>query len=117
MSRMATAIVAGLAFAGTQVLAGEQDFTLANQTGVEIHEIYISPSDTEEWGEDVLELDVLEDGKSAHIVFAPEEEAEDWDIMVKDEEGNSIVWTELDLTEISKVTLTYNDETPEATVE
>ena len=29
----------------------------------------------------------------------------DWDLMVKDEEGESIEWTGLDLCEISKVTL------------
>src|SRR2546423_14610939 len=30
---------------------GKQDFTLHNQTGVEIHSLYVSPHDLVDWGE------------------------------------------------------------------
>ena len=98
-------------------LAGDQDFTLVNSTGVEIHALYVSPADQNEWGSDILGKDTLADGQSAEITFSPKEEAEKWDLRVEDGEGNSIEWSDLDLTEISKVTLNYDDGKATADVE
>ena len=89
--------------------AGDQDFTLVNSTGVEIHALYVSPADKNEWGKDILGKDTLASGQTAEITFSPKEEAENWDLRVEDSKGNSIEWTDLDLTEISKVTLHYED--------
>ena len=98
--------------AGT-AFAGKLDFTLVNKTGVDIHEIYLSPSDQDEWGPDVLgEEDILENGTKADITFSPKADADLWDLMIKDEDGNEIVWEELDLTEIEILTLTYNNKKP-----
>ena len=47
--------------------AGDQDFVLVNKTGVEIHALHVSPSDKEEWGDDILGKDTLGDGESAEI--------------------------------------------------
>ena len=97
--------------------AGAQDFTLVNKTGVEINAVYVSPADKNDWGEDVLGKDTLPAGESADIEFDPEEEAEKWDLRVEDKDGNSIEWTDLDLTEISKVTLNYANGKATAKVE
>ena len=97
--------------------AGDQDFTVVNKTGVEINALYVSPADKSEWGEDILGRDTLPAGESVEIEFDPEEEAEKWDLRVEDKEGNSIEWTDLDLTEISKVTLHYADGKATANVE
>lgn len=97
-----------LAFGTAQTSnAGDQDFTLINKTGVEINALYVSPADENEWGEDILGQDTLAAGATAEIEFDPSEEAEMWDLRVQDKEGNSIEWTDLDLTEISKVTLNF----------
>jgi hypothetical protein len=98
-------------------LAGEQDFTLVNETGVEIHALYVSPADKDEWGKDILGKDTLASGQSAEIKFSPKEEADKWDLRVEDSKGNSIEWTDLDLTEISKLTLHYADGKATADVE
>lgn len=87
--------------------AGDQDFTLVNKTGVEIHRMYTSPHDTDDWEEDVLGVDTLPDGESVDITFSPKEAAEMWDLKVEDEEGNSLTWENLNLLEISTVTLFY----------
>ena len=97
--------------------AGDQDFTVINKTGVEINALYVSPADKKDWGEDILGQDTLAAGGSADIEFDPEEEAEKWDLRVEDKEGNSIEWSDLDLTEISKVTLLYADGKATAKVE
>jgi hypothetical protein len=87
------------------VWAGAQDFTVNNATGVDVYELYVSPASSDDWQEDVLGVDVLEDGDSVEISFDRDEDAAYWDLMVVDSEGDNIQWYRLKLTEISEVTL------------
>lgn len=96
--------------APTETAAGaEQDFTLHNKTGVVIDKLFVSPSDKDDWQEDILGKDQLADGESLEIKFHPKEKAAKWDLKVQDTSGNSIEWHDLNLTEISEVTLHYAD--------
>jgi hypothetical protein len=88
---------------------GKQDFTLVNQTGVLISEVYVSPHSAEDWEEDILGQDTLANGDSVDITFSPKERAKLWDLKVVDSKGNSIEWESLNLLEISKVTLHYKN--------
>jgi len=88
---------------------GKQDFTVINKTGVEIHELYVSPHSAADWQEDVLGADTLPSGQSVEIKFSPREKAKLWDLKIVDGEGNSIEWTRLNLLEISEVTLFYKN--------
>ena len=97
--------------------AGDQDFVLVNETGVEIHNLHVSPSDKEEWGDDILGKDTLGDGQTADISFNAKEEAAKWDLRVADKDGNSIEWNDLNLLNISKVTLHYDNGKATAEVE
>jgi hypothetical protein len=103
----ALCVLAMTASASLPLRAGDQDFTLVNKTGVAISELYVSPTSAEEWQEDVLGVDVLEDGEEVEITFSREEEECAWDIMVKDEDGNEISWDDIDLCKYSRVTLHY----------
>ena len=89
--------------------AGKQDFMLHNATGVEIHELYVSPHSSDDWEEDILGKDTLADGESVKITFDDREKHVHWDLKVVDGKGNSIEWTDLNLIEISEVTLHYKD--------
>jgi hypothetical protein len=64
--------------------AGDQDFTLVNKTGVAIGELFVSPASADDWGTDVLGVDILEDGDEVAIHFSRNEDAAFWDLMVKD---------------------------------
>jgi hypothetical protein len=86
-----------------------QDFTLDNETGVEIHKVYVSPHDANDWQEDILGKDTLPSGQSVDIKFSPKEQAAMWDLRVEDSQGNAIEWENLNLLKISKVTLHYKD--------
>ena len=88
---------------------GKQDFTLVNQTGVSINELYVSPHTTNDWEEDILGQDTLANGDSVDITFSRTERAAKWDLKVVDKEGNSIEWENLNLLEISKLTLHYKN--------
>lgn len=101
----------------TAARAGDQDFTLVNKTGLEITELYVSPSKSDDWEEDVLGQDVLADGAKVDITFKRNEKAAKWDIKIKDSDGDEIVWTGFNLLEISKITLKYENKKPTATFE
>lgn len=84
---------------------GAQDFLLDNQTGVDIHHLYVSPSDTNDWEEDLLDGKVLVNDTDVHISFHPKTEAAHWDLRVDDKDGNAIYWRNLNLLEITEITL------------
>lgn len=94
--------------------AGDQDFTLHNDTGVEIHELYVSPHSANDWEEDILGKDTLADGDKLDIKFSPKEDTSKWDLKIVDGKGGSVVWENLKLTEITDVTLTIEDGKPMA---
>lgn len=97
----ALGVVAGFA---VKALAGTQDFTLVNKTGVTIHNLYVSESKKDEWEEDVLGDRVLEDGDSVEITFKGKKACK-WDLMIKDEDGEGLYWRNIDLCEVSKIVL------------
>ena len=106
---LALTVVAMFVTATAMARAGKQDFVLNNETGVEIHELYVSPVETDEWEEDVLGVDTLPDGDSVKITFDDRDKHVHWDLKVVDSKGNSIEWHDLNLIEIAEVTLHYKD--------
>jgi len=94
-----------------------QDFTLVNKTGVEIYALYVTPHNADAWGEDILGADTLLAGETLDISFSRKERAKWWDLRVEDEDGAFIEWENLNLLEISKVTLFYKNGKATAIVE
>jgi hypothetical protein len=106
---IALTVIAMFVTATAFARAGKQDFVLHNSTGVEIHGVYVSPVTTDEWEEDVLGKDTLPDGESVKITFDDRDKHAHWDLKVVDGKGNSIEWHDLNLVEISEVTLHYKE--------
>lgn len=113
---IAAAVISLLWFHAANLFAGEQDFTLINKTGVDIQALYISTSATADWEENLLPGPLAE-GESIQIHFDADEEASLWDIMVQDHEGTQLFWNQLNLKDISVVTLTLENGEPQAFVE
>lgn len=103
--------VAGLLCAAgvTNSYAGDQDFVLVNATGVDINNLYISPSNQDQWGDDVLGDQQLADGENATVKFEHAADECVWDFMVKDEEGTGVQWTDIDLCKYGNITLHSGD--------
>ena len=97
--------------------AGKQDFTLINRTGFDIAEVYVSAHSKDDWESDVMGKGLLASGASVSIHFAPSNKTKDWDLKVVDGAGKSIVWENLDLLQISRVTLHYTGGKASAEVE
>ena len=99
----------GLLAAANARPMGDQDFTLVNKTGVEIHAVHVSPHSSDEWGEDILGRDTLADGESVEITFGKRDRAHHWDLRVEDSKGSSLTWENLNLMKIEEVVLHYKD--------
>ena len=80
---------------------------MVNQTGIVIHELYVTPHDSDDWEDDILGEDTLPNGSEVDIKFSRKEKAKLWDLKVVDADGNSVEWENLDLLDISEVTLHY----------
>ena len=96
---------------------GPLDFTLVNKTGLVITHVYVSPSDSDEWGDDIMEKDVLGKNESVDIEFDRKETTCKWDLKITDEDKDDVEWTELNLCKASKITLKYENKQPTAIIE
>lgn len=85
--------------------AADQDFTLVNRTGQQIDSVYVSKVNARTWEEDVMGRDTLDSGESVDISFARGERGCRWDMMVKYHGGGQDTWPNVNLCEVSKVTL------------
>ena len=106
-------LVAMLPFAGAAV-AGDADFTLTNKTGYDIESVYVVPSKQKNWGKDQLGKRTLNDGKSRDLSFDKNNSICIYDMKIhwvgygEDEDR---IWEKIDLCEINKITLRYNEKT------
>lgn len=105
---LAAAIATSLS-AGAALAQAKQDFTLVNKTGYEIKAVFVSPVKTDDWEEDVLGDDTLDDGDSTDIHFARKEKTCKWDLkVVYADDDSAAVWGGVDLCKVSKITIKYN---------
>lgn len=89
--------------------AGKQDFILVNKTGYDISHVYVSPVKSDDWEEDVLGKDVLEDGDSWKIKFNRSTSTCKWDLkVVYADDDSTAFWKNIDLCSVSKITIRYN---------
>jgi hypothetical protein len=88
---------------------GAQDFTVVNKTGVEIHALYVTPHNADDWGDDILGVDTLAVNDSLDITFSRKEKAKFWDLRIEDADGNFIEWENLNLLQIDTLTLFYKN--------
>jgi len=107
-------LAAAVALCALPILAqaGAQDFTLINKTGYEIGEVYVSPTKSDDWEDDVLGRDVLPDGDRVDISFSRDTDACVWDLkVVYTVDNTSAEWDRFNLCEVSKIKIFYNAKT------
>lgn len=81
-----------------------------NRTGYDIHELYMSESTSDDWEEDILGDDILEDGDMTNINFESVSSQRYWDIKTVDEDDDEAVFEDIDLSKTTRVTLYYDDD-------
>jgi hypothetical protein len=94
-----------LGVGASPALAGSQDFTLVNGSASTICYVYISPSGSDSWEEDVLGADdCLDPGGSMNVRFSGGDQAM-WDLRIEDNDGNYEDYRDFNLNQISTITI------------
>ncbi|MBF0272574.1 MAG: argininosuccinate lyase [Magnetococcales bacterium] len=105
-----------LLLAGSVLAGPNQDFTLINKTGYVIDKVFVSPSHSEDWEEDVLGRDTMPDGETVPIHFSRGTTTCEWDLKVVYEiDNSSAVWHDIDLCSVSKISIFWNQSSGKTT--
>lgn len=104
VATLALSLVTGSALAQPAL----QDFTLLNMTGGTIERVYVSASQYDLWGRDVLGRGVLMHGDSTRVRFPPSNDVCGYDIKVAYAGGEEVQWEGVNLCAISIVGLFYD---------
>jgi hypothetical protein len=108
----AITVIAFLNLPAPAIAQGKQNFTLVNQTGYDISEVYVSPNNSSDWEEDVLGEDILKNRDDVVIRFHRATEQCLWDMkVVYEDDDSSAIWQDIDLCKVSEVTTHYNRKT------
>lgn len=105
---LAPLFTACISLAPFAAFAGDADFTLVNGTGYTIREVYISAANRNAWGRDRLGDGELANSKSKLFKFSDSANCVQDIKVVFDDNNAEVVWEDLDLCEINKLTLKYN---------
>lgn len=100
-----------LATIASPALASDETLHVNNRTGYTISEIYIAPSSTDNWEEDIMGSDELATNTSVNIDFSRSEDTCKWDLKAVYDDGTNAVWKNIDLCKISTITMFYNANT------
>lgn len=96
----------------TTCWAADRTFTLHNHTGREIREIYIGPMNSDRFGEDVVTGKIIPNGTSVQIIFRSSAPEKRWEMKVAFVNGTSTTWTNLDLSSINDLTISFKEGEP-----
>ena len=95
----------------------DQNVTIVNKTGIEIFALFVTPHSSNDWGDDVLDVDTLPANEEVGVLFTRKEKAQLWDLRIEDKDGNSIEWDKISLNKTKKITLYYKNKKPTAIIE
>ena len=106
MKRYALSLALSIgAFAASAVAADKVSVTIVNNSSFEFHNMYLSPTSTNQWGPDQLEDKVIGAGESFTLNNIPQG---DFDFKLIDEDGDECIAAGVEL-EASE-TVAFNDD-------
>ena len=105
-----TVVFAALALSGV-VYAADADFTLVNRTGYAINEVFISPTQKDNWGKDRLGRNQLLNGQARTFRFGDTKNCVQDIKVVFTDDDSEVEWEGFNLCELHNITLRYNRKT------
>lgn len=91
--------------AAESVFALNKKLDIMNGSQMDIYTLKISPTNANQWEENLLQEETLKNGDKAMVEISRTENAEAWDITVTDKNGNESSWIGLPLDKAGNVTL------------
>jgi hypothetical protein len=102
---VASASVLVLSVAQSAFAADPRDFTLTNNSAVDLAMVYVSPTATDDWGDDILGTGVLPAGQATDVSFRRFDGSTcQYDIKVLGTGGQEGYLYKVDLCSVSQVT-------------
>lgn len=111
------AATATVGLSGGAQAQGRQDFAVANRSGYQINEIYVSPARVSEWGRDLLGSNVLPNGRRFNVTFPPNVSDCAFDIKVVFSDGDTGEARRVDLCSVSVVNVFWQGNAARFTTE
>lgn len=105
-------MLTGLLFLGAFMVYAQNSpsIKIVNNTGYSIYYIYVSPEENDEWGEELLGEDILENGQSFTVRLPqPLTQTKVYDIGVEDEDGDVYFKWKVTLTNNAQIVFTVDD--------
>jgi hypothetical protein len=102
------AAVAGLiGFSAQTAKAGQQDFTIHNQTGFKITKLYVEPeSNTKDWGDEILKGETIDNGEEYKVSLEGYGNDCKWAVSITDPSGTDWEVRDINLCEVSDLKFT-----------
>jgi len=103
------ALIAAVMLSAGGVFAQNADFSMTNNTGMTLIDVFISPSASDNWGSDVIPSDMILDGETFNFTFSNVTSDQCiWDIMFTAEDGVAYYMRGVDLCTLTTITLSKN---------
>ncbi|MBV8715619.1 MAG: hypothetical protein JO020_24550 [Chloroflexi bacterium] len=98
-------VAAAALFIAQSAFADVRDFTLTNNSSVDIASVYVSPTGVNSWGSDAMGTDILASGQTVNMNFTGSDDASCvYDIKVVGTQGEEGYLYKVDLCSVSQVT-------------
>lgn len=81
---------------------------LINRCGVVLYQLYISKTDEAKWEESLID-NILDRGESKRVTFKPNDKTCTWDLMARDQNGQEIIWKNVNLRTEKKLILHHKN--------
>lgn len=99
-------VLMGLALFSQSANAQNQNFSITNNTGMILIDVFISPSASDNWGSDVIPKDMILDGETFDFTFTGVDPDHcSWDILFTADDGVKYYMRGVDLCSITSITL------------
>jgi len=84
-------------------------FFVNNNTGVTLNNIYVTPSENTDWGNDILPNDLFDDQTSVRVDIPADYGTTClFDMKITDLEGNSVIFTGMDACKLHTLTINWD---------
>lgn len=84
-------------------------FFVTNNTGVTLNNIYVTPSETTDWGSDILPSDLFEDQTSVRVDIPADYGTTClFDMKITDLEGNAVIFTGMDACKLHTLIINWD---------
>ena len=94
-----------LVVGGQAALAEALQFTLVNDSSQDVYYLYVSPSYSDDWGEDILGNDIIPSGTTSEIIIDDGLDTCEYDLLAISPSEDEVEDYGLDLCEISTYTI------------